>query len=75
MTHRKSKKHVRGDSSKTEEHSETRSDSLPLAAQSTSTMSKSTDRRKVKKSKREASDKSKRSSGESGAESEGSGTF
>lgn len=72
-SHRKVKKHTRGDSAKAEEHADAKHDATAQLASALSSSTRGSDRRKAKKSKREASDRSRRSSGESGAESDTSG--
>lgn len=67
---KKSKKHSRVDSSRTDEHTDLKSEAIAAVLGPIASTARSTERRKVKKSKREASDRSKRSSGDSGAESE-----
>lgn len=74
-SHKKVKKHVRGDSSKTDEQSDHKHEASSHVPSVLTSSLRGSDRRKVKKSKREASDRSRRSSGESGAESDTSGTY
>lgn len=71
---KKMRKHLRNDSSKAEEGSESRADANGSNPPTLSSSTRGSERRKAKKSKREASDRSRRSSCDSGAESDASGT-
>lgn len=71
---KKMRKHMRGDSSKAEDASDSKPEVVASSVPTLTNSSRGSERRKVKKSKREASDRSRRSSCDSGAESDASGT-